>query len=152
TRGEDDRRLRQDCDEEDQPPGPRGRVRASGRKHFRSRRQGGHRLPPSCPPRRRIHQHHPPREHQGHVPLHPCERNRHGGHDHRQVNGSTIICLSLDGLPFPAFPLGSRFLRLATIRIHRIYLTSIPASELGHTSTYAPTGVVALRDVLGLFA
>jgi len=47
---------------------------------------------------------------------------------------------------------GKTIARLATIRIHRIYLTSIPVEELGHTSNYAPTGVVSLRDVLSLFA
>jgi CBS domain-containing protein len=42
--------------------------------------------------------------------------------------------------------------RLATIRIHRMYLTSIPPDQLEQTSTYAPTGVISLRDVLTLFA
>jgi len=42
--------------------------------------------------------------------------------------------------------------RLATIRIHRIYITSIPDSQRDRVSRYPPAGVVSLRDMLTLFA
>ncbi|KAL6077690.1 AMP-activated serine/threonine-protein kinase regulatory subunit [Balamuthia mandrillaris] len=46
---------------------------------------------------------------------------------------------------------GRTIVRLATIHIHRIYLTHIEKGQQDKVSSYAPSGVVSLRDVLSLF-